>query len=187
MRAILLVEDDDRFRKMLATFLQGEGYSVEDVGSGTAALPLIEHSAFDLLITDYQLRDKIDGFDLLARFNQIWPGKGKIVMSGHPDIQNRCDSAGASHLFKPFSLADLLTKIESVLPKHDRSLVNATILSELLNHARLQRAACGFVKQTANRQRTLCSSARSSNRQIQTHVHSLKARMEKLQRARSFL
>jgi DNA-binding response OmpR family regulator len=187
MWAILLVEDDDRFRKMLVVFLQGEGYSVEHVGNGTAALLLIEHSAFDLLITDYQLGDKIDGFDVLARFKQIWPGKGKIVMSGDPDIESRCDSAGASYLFKPFSLADLRAKIESVLPKHGPSVINETILSALIDRARLQRAACGFVKETANRQRIWCSSARSSNRRIQTDVHGLRARMEKLQRARSFV
>jgi DNA-binding response OmpR family regulator len=187
MQAILLVEDDNRFRSMLAKFLRGEGHRVQEVESGLAALPLIEHCTFDLLITDYQLRDKIDGFDVLARFNQICPKKGKIVMSGDPDIQSRCDSAGASHLFKPFSLADLLAKIESVLPKPDRSLVNSTVLSELIDRARLQRAACEFAKETANRQRVLCTSLRGSDRQVQTSANHLKVRMEKLQRAQSFL
>jgi two-component system, cell cycle response regulator CpdR len=187
MATILLVEDDDRFRKMLAVFLRGKGYAVEQVGSGMAALPLIDECTFDLLITDYQLQDKIDGFDLLARFNQIWPGKGKIVMSGHPDIENRSDALGALHLFKPFSLDDFLAKIESVLPKHGRSVVNAATLSELINRARLQRTACVVVKERAKRQRTLSAAALSSNRKIQTDAQSLKLRMETLQRTRCFL
>ena len=163
MRTILLVEDDDRFRNVLAIFLRGEGYSVEDVGSGTAALPLIRHSAFDLLITDYQLRDEIDGFDVLARFNQVWPRKGKIVMSGRPEIKNRCASAGALYLFKPFELDELRQKINSLLSKPKPSLTDVTILSELINHVRLQRVACQFAKEHASRQRTLCTAARSSS------------------------
>jgi DNA-binding response OmpR family regulator len=187
MWAILLVEDDDRFRKMLAIFLRREGYSVEDVGSGTAALPLIGHSAFDLLITDYQLRDKIDGFDLLARFNQVWPRKGKIVMSGRPEFKNRCDSAGALYLFKPFELDELRQKINSLLPKRKPSLADLTTLSELINRVRLQRVACQFAKEQASRQRTLCTAARNSNSQTQTGARKLKSRMDKLQITRSFL
>ena len=181
-----MVEDDDRFRGLLTKFLRRKGYFVQDAANGTAALSLIERSTFDLLITDYQLGERIDGFDVLARFERVRPRTGKIVISGHPDAKSRCDSVGAVHLSKPFSFDDLLTKIESTLPKYKPSLVNVTDLAELIKRARIQRVACRFAKERANRQRMLCDVTLNSNRHLQASADNLKIRIEKFQRSLSF-
>jgi DNA-binding response OmpR family regulator len=125
---------------------------VEDVGSGTAAVRLIERVCFDALVTDCELNDEIDGFDVLAKFNQVRPGKGKIVMSGRPDLQSRCDPIGAAYLYKPLLLNDLLNRIEDVLPQQNRSFIDAAEF-DLIDRARSQRAACWFVKERTNKQR----------------------------------
>ena len=52
MARILLAEDDTSMREYLQRALQRVGYEVEAVGCGTEAVPLLEATHFDLLLTD---------------------------------------------------------------------------------------------------------------------------------------
>src|SRR5262249_7771254 len=74
---ILLVDDDNRFRSTLARLLRMEHYLVDDVGTGTAAVRLIEKRRFDLLITDYDLRDMINGSRRYRKVQSPPTGEGQ--------------------------------------------------------------------------------------------------------------
>jgi DNA-binding NtrC family response regulator len=83
----LLVDDDNRFRSTLARFLKREGYLVNDAGNGADVLRLIEKRSFDFVVSDYDLKSEINGLDVIAKFNELQPGKGKIVVSGHCELK----------------------------------------------------------------------------------------------------
>ncbi len=115
---ILLVEDEPIFRRNLALFLKTEGYPVADVESGAKALNLISSSSFDAVISDYRLGNKVNGLDVLTRFEQRFPGKAKILMSGTiTDLKRRCESMGALFIHKPLQLDELLIKLKSLLTR----------------------------------------------------------------------
>src|SRR5215470_16546966 len=115
---ILLVEDEPIFRRNLALFLKTEGYFVADTGSGAAALDLISSSSFDAVISDFRLGNKINGLDVLTRFEHRFPGKSKILVSGTlTDLKPRCESMGALFINKPVQLGELLIKLKSLLTR----------------------------------------------------------------------
>ena len=61
---ILLVDDEDALRGVVAERLQDEGYTVVEAGSGEAALEQLQRFAFDIVISDLRLPG-IDGHQVL--------------------------------------------------------------------------------------------------------------------------
>ena len=115
---ILLVEDEPIFRRNLALFLKNEGYFVADAGGGAAALKLMSSSTFDAVISDFRLGNRDNGLDVLTHFEQCFPGKAKILVSGTlTNLKRRCESMGALFIPKPIQLDNLLTKLKSLLAK----------------------------------------------------------------------
>jgi len=115
---ILLVEDEPIFRRNLVLFLKAAGYSVADAESGRVALHLMNSSTFDAVISDYRLGNTVTGLDVLNRFEQHFPGKSKILLSGtSTDLEPRCESMGAVFMHKPVQLEELLTKLKNLLTR----------------------------------------------------------------------
>ena len=83
MAKILIVDDNPVFRKSLAEVLISNGYSVEEAGTGEAAIDLIAKSAPDLIISDL-LMPGIDGFELCrhVRSSKTLPAIPFIFCSG---------------------------------------------------------------------------------------------------------
>ena len=83
---ILLVDDGQFFREMLAPLLRGSGYAVTALASAREALALKEHGEhFDVVVTDIDMPD-LDGFDLarLLRADADWKSVPLIALSSHP-------------------------------------------------------------------------------------------------------
>lgn len=76
MQDILLVEDDERLRQMLSTFLQSEGFKVTDVGDGQQAIDLLLQHKPDILLVDMML----PGADGLTILQKVGPLDNVIVI-----------------------------------------------------------------------------------------------------------
>jgi two-component system cell cycle sensor histidine kinase/response regulator CckA len=109
---ILLVEDEAVSRRALTAFLEDEGYSVEVVADGDAALRLLgDHHSFDAVITNLELGGSVDGLDVLKHFERTNPGRCKILISGNTVLESSCDLVGAAFLPKPVDLEKLLRTV----------------------------------------------------------------------------
>ena len=60
MPRILVVDDDADMREVIALALDGQGYDIEKVGSGQAALEQLAQHAYDLIVCDLDMPD-VDG------------------------------------------------------------------------------------------------------------------------------
>jgi sigma-B regulation protein RsbU (phosphoserine phosphatase) len=118
---LLVVDDDSMNTDMLKTRLEAEGYSVATAPGGRAALEMLQHESFALLLLDTLMPD-LDGFALLqiikadARFNEM----PVIMISGLDDLNSiaRCIEAGADdYLGKPFKPVLLRARINACLEK----------------------------------------------------------------------
>ncbi len=118
-RKILLVEDDDVLRGMVATVLLGAGHEVVEAASGECALARWEENqnGLDLVITDLVMPDGMNGDDLGRRLAALRPELPVIYMSGYG-----ADAAaewmlreGVAFLAKPFSVDDLLALVRAKL------------------------------------------------------------------------
>ena len=77
---ILVVEDEDNVRDVLAEFLSYRGYLVETAANGLKALPKLGEFAPDLILTDLQMPG-LNGFGLIRRAHEQDPDQAIVVMS----------------------------------------------------------------------------------------------------------
>jgi two-component system cell cycle sensor histidine kinase/response regulator CckA len=116
---VLLVEDDDRVRAMMAMILRGRGYEVVERQTGAEALLLCEHDpeTFDLLISDVVLA-RIGGIEMACRLNLTRPQMKVLLVSGYTvnvNALNEAMASGCGFLAKPITPTRLLDKVRSVL------------------------------------------------------------------------
>ncbi len=114
---VLIVDDDGGVLKLVSRMAAHLGYRPTMAIDGVEALQYLARARFDLVITDYDM-PFIDGYQLADQIKEQYFGTRVIIMTGHleEDVGCLADSAGVVDglLFKPFSLADMKAKIETV-------------------------------------------------------------------------
>jgi len=80
MEAILVVDDDPGFRKLLEAILSGQGYQVQTAGSVREAVRLGATRRFQLVLCDLRLPDG-DGLSVLRRFNEMAPATPFVMIT----------------------------------------------------------------------------------------------------------
>jgi DNA-binding NtrC family response regulator len=106
---ILLVEDRDSLRRLLARALADDGYEVAAAATGGDAVRLLGERPFDLVLTDLKLPDR-SGLEVLAASRQAQPRVPVVVLTGYGSIGAAVEAMklGAhDFLEKPLELPDL--------------------------------------------------------------------------------
>jgi|CZKI01.1.fsa_nt_gi CheY-like chemotaxis protein len=85
MASILLIDDDDDLRMVMAEVLRSAGYTVDIAGDGKTGLALYSTRLHDLVITDIVMPD-MDGLELLDSLRQNQQRPRVIAMSGGPKV-----------------------------------------------------------------------------------------------------
>ena len=110
-RSVLIVEDEQCIRDILAELFDVEGSTVRAVDSLGGALQALGEQAFELIVTDIRLGGKRDGgLQVMAAAGLLSPDATVIVLTAFPDDDNRHASLrlGAAHfLEKPVDLATI--------------------------------------------------------------------------------
>ncbi len=128
---ILVVEDEDKLRRVIELQLVSAGFEVEQASSAEGALKLADRA--ELVITDLRMPG-MDGLELLAtirRQNQDLP---VIVMTAFGTVENAVQAmkAGAADfLLKPFSLDHLTTVVNKALEMRALKAENVALKEEL--------------------------------------------------------
>ena len=124
VRGIVVVDDDNDIRKLIADFLGGEDYDNYEIviavfEDGEIAWQFMEEcgSIVDLLITDLEM-PKMDGRTLLEKVKGEYPEIKVIMMSGKKAAERIAKEAGADRfLKKPFKLEQLRMVVQELLPQ----------------------------------------------------------------------
>jgi len=118
MAQILVIDDDDQFRKMIRECLENEGYEVLVASDGKIGVELYRENKPDLVITDVIMPEK-DGAEVIFELQKEFPGIKMIVMSGggQGDAQAYLKSITAfsnvKYAFeKPFAMDELLGAVK---------------------------------------------------------------------------
>jgi two-component system, cell cycle sensor histidine kinase and response regulator CckA len=117
---ILVVEDEEALRSLIARILGGLGYKVLVAGTANEAQRVIEETrdAVDLLLTDVVLPGGMQGNDLARCLLELHPDLPVLYMSGYTRDAivhaGRLDE-GVNYLAKPFTPDALATKVRQVL------------------------------------------------------------------------
>jgi DNA-binding response OmpR family regulator len=119
MTSILVVEDEQHLADGLRFNLEAEGYEVQVVETGEAALELLlaNGAALDVVVLDVMLPG-IDGFTVMSTLRQAGQFVPTLMLTARGQAEDvlRGFAAGADdYLTKPFDLAILMARIRGLL------------------------------------------------------------------------
>jgi DNA-binding NtrC family response regulator len=118
---ILVVDDDESIRKVLATILEDDGYAVDTAKNGKEAIKKSRVKFCNIALIDIRLPD-IEGIELLAKIRDTKPKMRKIIITGYPSLQNAVEALnkGAdAYIMKPFDMDNVLKTIKEQLKKQE--------------------------------------------------------------------
>lgn len=121
---ILLAEDDDNLGLLLHSFLKNKGYHVELVRNGKEAFEKFNANPFDFCIFDVMMPE-MDGFTLAKEIREIDKKVPILFLTAKSMKEDKLEgfSIGADdYMTKPFSMEELLARIEAILRRSDVKL-----------------------------------------------------------------
>jgi len=118
---ILIVDDDESIRKVLAAVLEEKGYMIDAAEDGKEAIEKTDKDFYNLALVDIRLPD-IEGSKLIAMMRETTPRMRKIIITGFPSLQNAVEALnkGAdAYIIKPFDMDKVLQTIKDQLKKYE--------------------------------------------------------------------
>jgi CheY-like chemotaxis protein len=121
MPGVLIVEDEKDLREMLKISLLRRKYTVIEAENGKEAILHFKPSITDLVVTDLIMPDE-DGLKVIIKLKELKPSIKIIAISGGGkagpgSYLNLAKALGADAIYsKPFSINELISKIEELLP-----------------------------------------------------------------------
>jgi DNA-binding response OmpR family regulator len=121
---ILVVEDEDVLAQALGELLESDYHAVDLAPNGQMAEELADVNSYDLIVLDWTIPPPT-GIDLLRK----WRAEGRdtpvLMLTGRIAVNDRVDglNTGADdYLTKPFSLAEFLARVRTLLRRVNRPL-----------------------------------------------------------------
>ncbi|MFP4308348.1 MAG: sigma-54-dependent transcriptional regulator [Desulfococcaceae bacterium] len=117
MSHILVVDDEERMRHLLAIMLERKGYQVSRAGDGKEALELLWNAPADMVITDIKM-PRMDGLELLAEIRRRGTPCPVVFITAFATIDSAVDAmrrGAADYVTKPFEEERILLTVERTL------------------------------------------------------------------------
>lgn len=118
-KSILVIEDNDRLRRFMASNLGKTGYQVYEAESGKSAYNILKSSFIDLVLLDLQLGD-INGIEILQTIRRQDENLPVIIVSSvnNQDTKiNSFDIGCDDYIIKPFYVDELLGRVKRMLKR----------------------------------------------------------------------
>ena len=131
---ILLVDDDQNFRRVAAYQLGETGAEVTTAGDGREGLEAFRQGRFDLVLTDVKMPE-LDGMALLREIRALSAGVPVILVTAHGDIEmavQAMQNGATDFITKPFDRAQLRAKVERALAPGRLERENQALREELV-------------------------------------------------------
>jgi len=120
---ILVVDDDESIRKVLAAVLEEKGYFVDTAETGNEAIQKTRRNFYNLALIDIRLPD-MEGTTLLGEMRVTVPAMVRIVVTGYPSLANAMAAVnrGAdAYILKPLVMENVLKTIKEHLRKQEEA------------------------------------------------------------------
>jgi two-component system, cell cycle response regulator CpdR len=119
MARVLIADDEDSMRSLVARAIAMDGHDTVAAQDGAEALEILirDSGAFDLLLTDIQM-PVMDGIALALAAARDFPQVTILLMTGFADQRERASNLNAivhDVITKPFSVADIRTAVADAL------------------------------------------------------------------------
>jgi two-component system OmpR family response regulator len=126
---VLVVEDDDNVRFVTVAALRLGGFAVDEVATGRDALAEVSGSPPDLVVLDVMLPD-LDGFEVCRRMRSDGVDTPVVFLTARDAQDDRLRGltiGGDDYLTKPFSIEELVARVQVVLRRMGKVRRSATL------------------------------------------------------------
>ncbi|HEY0502819.1 MAG TPA: response regulator [Lysobacter sp.] len=106
---LLLVEDEDDLRMLVAEALRLVGHDVVSVADGPQAVQALQRERFDVVVSDVSMPNGMSGIELAGHAMQLQPHARIVLASGFARAQLPPLPANVSFLPKPYRIPQLLS------------------------------------------------------------------------------
>lgn len=133
MPSILVIDDKESMRGMLAETLTGEGYDVDTAADGRTGINRAREKKFDVVLTDLKLPE-MDGIAVLSQLKEADPDLAVIVMTAFGTIETAVEAmklGAIDFIAKPFDTDRLGVIIKKALENRRLVAENALLREEL--------------------------------------------------------
>ena len=163
---ILVVDDEEQMRDLLAKVLERKGYQVSVCGDGTEALALLEREPADLVVTDVRMPG-LNGMEALRAIKELNPEIVVLIMTAFGSIDQAVQAVkeGAyDYINKPFKIDEILLTIEKALEerrlRHEVSTLRQELrtryhFENLIGKSRAMQEVFGLIEQVAGSRSTV--------------------------------
>ena len=131
---ILVVDDEEAIREIVASMLSSAGYACKQAASGMEALAVLNSGEeFELMLSDLMMAD-LDGIGLLERTKEKYPDMPVVMVTAVHDISvalAAIRNGAYDYLLKPFERDQLLATVSRALENRRLKLENRTYQSNL--------------------------------------------------------
>jgi len=114
---ILVVDDEPSIVDAVGTALRYEGFDVQGAGTGRDALASVTRAEPDLIVLDWMLPD-LDGIEVARLLRDRGYKSAILFLTAKDAVEDKVDAlrgGGDDYVTKPFSLAELVARVQAVL------------------------------------------------------------------------
>jgi two-component system, OmpR family, response regulator len=128
--SILLVDDEDNLRSMLEAALSHHGFIVESASNGRSAVEKAQAATPDLILLDVMMPD-LDGFEVCRRLRADGTKSPILFLTAKDATEDKVRGltlGGDDYLTKPFSLEELVARVNALLRRSGKDSSTAAVL-----------------------------------------------------------
>ncbi len=117
-KRILFVDDEPSIRLTLPPVLQEHGFEVKTAASVSEALSEIHRARFDVLLSDLNIAEEGDGFQVVGAMRKVQPKCVTVILTGYPAFESAIQ--GIRHqvddyMVKPTDVEALISNLRNKL------------------------------------------------------------------------
>ena len=131
-KTLLLVDDEDDVRNVMALSLRDEGYEIGMASGAVEALKMLHQAPFDMVVSDYVM-PVMNGLELQRQIRKEFPDTLRIILTGRPDLEMAVTAMneGTIHRFlvKPWDQVDLQINVRLGFDKLQLERENRKLLA----------------------------------------------------------
>jgi len=132
--AILIIDDDPVFRRLMAVLFSQDGFNVTTAMDAESGLRLIEQIPFQVAVVDYRLPD-LSGIDFFERTRITHPTMTRILLTAHTSEEVLLESINRGEVYrylsKPVHMGLLRSTVDQALELHELAVSKGALLAEL--------------------------------------------------------
>ncbi len=130
---ILIVDDNEKIRKLIEIYLKREGFQVFHSENGEIALEVLDTTKIDLMIVDIMM-PKMDGYELVQQLrdaNYTIPILMVTAKDTYPDKKKGFDLGVDDYMTKPIDMDELILRVNALFRRSKISLEKMITLGDL--------------------------------------------------------